>query len=399
MTTPRIEIDIEKISHNASRLRQLYASRGIGIIGVTKAVCGDPVIAEALVKTGIDTLADSRLENILKMRRAGVQAQFVLLRTPAPSQAESAVKYADISLNTELSVIEMLSRFAVATNVTHQIILMVEMGDLREGILPAALEETVERVNGQKGIVLAGIGTNLACFGGVRPDKRNIDRLSALAGGIEEKFGMALQYVSGGNSANYDWFMSGIDIRRINNLRLGESIFLGCETLHRKQIPGLFTDAFRLLAEVIESKVKPSKPYGDICQNASGAVPEFSDRGQMRRVILGIGLQDVLVAGLTPSMDIDILGASSDHILIDAKELELKVGDEVEFNLNYGALLSSMTSPYVLKSYVNSSSSVGADASRPCGQPITSPLAIFSNADARPGADKAIALEAQIHYD
>ena len=351
MTTPRIEIDLEKISHNATSLREIYASKGIGIIGVTKVVCGDPAVADVLVRTGIDTLADSRLENIKRMRQAGVQAQFVLLRSPAPSQAESAVKYADISLNTELSVIEALSRFAVKAGVTHKIILMVEMGDLREGLLPGALEETVEQVIGQRGIFLAGIGTNLACFGGVKPDEENLDHLSSLARDIEEKFGMTLQYVSGGNSANYDWFMSTTDVGKINNLRLGESIFLGCETLHRKKIPGLFTNALKLVAEVIESKVKPSKPYGDICQDAFGNVPDFSDRGPMRRVILGIGLQDVLVAGLTPCMDIDILGASSDHILIDAKELDLKVGDEVEFNLNYGALLSAMTSPYVAKRY------------------------------------------------
>ena len=351
MTTPRIEIDLEKISHNATSLREIYASKGIGIIGVTKVVCGDPAVADVLVRTGIDTLADSRLENIKRMRQAGVQAQFVLLRSPAPSQAESAVKYADISLNTELSVIEALSRFAVKTGVTHKIILMVEMGDLREGLLPGVLEETVEQAIGQRGIFLAGIGTNLACFGGVKPDEENLDHLSSLARDIEEKFGMTLQYVSGGNSANYDWFMSTTDVGKINNLRLGESIFLGCETLHRKQIPGLFTNALKLVAEVIESKVKPSKPYGDICQDAFGNVPDFSDRGPMRRVILGIGLQDVLVAGLTPYMDIDILGASSDHILIDAKELDLKVGDEVEFNLNYGALLSAMTSPYVAKRY------------------------------------------------
>jgi len=355
MTTPRIEINLEKISHNAKRLRELYASKGIGIIGVTKVVCGDPAVAEVLVKTGINTLADSRIANIRRMRQAGIQAQFVLLRTPAPSQAESAVKYADISLNSEFSVIEILSKFAVENNMTHKIILMVELGDLREGLMPAVLEDTVELVNSQKGIILAGIGTNLACFGGVKPNTEKIEHLSSLAGEIEDKFGLTLELVSGGNSANYDWFMSTADVGKVNNLRLGESIYLGCETLHRKPIPGLFTDAFKLVAEVIESKVKPSKPYGDICQDAFGNVPEFPDRGQIRRVILGIGLQDILVAGLAPCMDIDILGASSDHIIIDAKEMDLKVGDEVEFNLNYGALLSSMTSPYVLKSYVDRS--------------------------------------------
>ncbi len=80
---------------------------------------------------------------------------------------------------------------------------------------------------------------------------------------------------------------------------------------------------------------------------------DIQDRGQIRRAILGVGLQDVLVSGLTPRLDIDILGASSDHIIVDAKQIGLKVGDEVEFDLNYGALLSVMTSPYVIKKYVN----------------------------------------------
>ena len=66
---------------------------------------------------------------------------------------------------------------------------------------------------------------------------------------------------------------------------------------------------------------------------------------------MGVGLQDVLVSGLTPMLDIDILGASSDHIIVDAKQIELNVGNGVSFNLNYGALLSSMTSPYVIKKY------------------------------------------------
>ena len=351
MVTPRIEIDLKKISSNAKKLRKLYVSKGIGLFGVTKVSCGDPVIADVLIKAGIDTLADSRIFNIRRMRQSGIQAQFVLLRTPALSQVESVIKYTDISLNSEFSVIEKLSRFALENNTKHKIIFMVELGDLREGLMPAILLETVERVNILKGIILAGIGTNFACFGGIKPDKNKIEQLSSLAKDIEDKFKITLEFVSGGNSANYEWFMSTEDVGKVNNLRLGESIYLGCETLHRKPIPGLFTDAFKLVAEVIESKIKPSKPYGDTCRDAFGNAPVFTDNGQIKRVILGIGRQDVLVPGLTPCMDIDILGASSDHLILDAKEIDMKVGDEVKFNLNYGALLSAMTSPYVKKKY------------------------------------------------
>ena len=139
---------------------------------------------------------------------------------------------------------------------------MVELGDLREGIMPSDSDSTIEQIIGLEGVELVGLGTNLACFGGIAPDDGKMKFLSSLATNIEEKFGISLDFVSGGNSANYDWFMSTKNVGRINNLRIGESIFLGRETLHRKPIPGLFTDAFTLVAEVIESKLKPSLPYG-----------------------------------------------------------------------------------------------------------------------------------------
>jgi len=350
MKTPRIEINLGKIAHNAKKLKELYGSKGINVIGVTKVVCGDSDIADVLVKSGINILADSRIENIIKMRDADIHAKYLLLRTSL-SQSELVVKYANISLNSELSIIKELSKYAEEQGIIHKIILMVELGDLREGIMPSDLENIVNKVIGLKGIKLAGIGTNLACFGGIKPNDEKMEYLSSIAKDIEKKFGLILEYVSGGNSANYDWFISTKNVGKINNLRLGESLFLGCETLDRKPIPGLYTDAFTLIAEVIESKIKPSLPNGNVYQDAFGNTPKFIDRGLMNRVLLGIGLQDVLVSGLTPLLDIDILGASSDHIIVDTKQTDLKVGNTIEFNLNYGALLSAMTSPYINKKY------------------------------------------------
>ena len=350
MLTPRIEINLEKIAHNTKILKGIYGSKGIDVTGVTKVVCGDTNIAKVLVKSGINILADSRITNIMKMRDANIKAQFLLLRT-IQSQANDVVKYADISLNSELAVIKELSKFAEKQNTLHKIILMVELGDLREGIMPSDLEDTVNKVIMLKGIKLVGIGTNLACFGGIKPDYKKMKHLSSIAKNIEDKFKLKLKFISGGNSANYNWFMTTKDVGKINNLRLGESIFLGCETINRKPIPKLFTNAFKLVAEVIESKIKPSLPYGDIHQDAFGNTPKFRDIGKIRRVLLGVGVQDVLVSGLTPILDINILGASSDHIIINAKQTDLKVGDTVEFNLNYGALLSTMNSPYIMKGY------------------------------------------------
>lgn len=349
MATPRLEINLGKIGHNVKTLKEFYGSKGINIIGVTNAICGNSDIADVFVKNGISILADSRISNIRKMRNEGVNAKFLLLRTPLFSQAEDVVKYADISLNSEISVVESLSNFAVEQNTIHKIILMIELGDLREGIMPSDLDSSIKQIMKLEGIELVGLGTNLACFGGINPDDEKMNYLSSLANNVEEKFGLSLEFVSVGNSVNCNCFMATNSVGRVNNLRIGESILLGRETLDRKPIPEMFTDAFTLVAEVIESKTKPALPYGDISQDSSGNIPDFKDNGQMKRAILGVGLQDVMVSGLTPKLDIEIIGSSSDHVIVTSNSIELKVGNELGFDVNYGALLSAMTSPYVIK--------------------------------------------------
>jgi predicted amino acid racemase len=179
-----------------------------------------------------------------------------------------------------------------------------------------------------------------------------MDTLSTLATQIEGKFQLKFQYISGGNSANYNWFTSTPDTGRINLLRIGESIFLGVEPIQREPIQQLFTDAFTLVAEVSELKIKPSVPYGETGQNAFGHVLQFIENGETFRAILGVGLQDVDVDGLMPALNIDILGAGSDQMIIDPKEIVFHIGDEVSFNPNYAALLAAMTSPYVEKSMI-----------------------------------------------
>lgn len=351
MSTPRLEIDLEKITHNARKLKDLYAQSGIDLMAVTKTVCGDPNVVDALLKSGISMLADSRILNIKKIYHSGIKSQLVLLRSPMVSEAHEVVRYADISFNSEISVIEYLSTIAVSLNKVHRIILMVELGDLREGVLPEDVENTVEKIIQLNGIELIGLGTNLACQAGIAPDDQNMMYLSAISMNIEAKFGIHLKMISGGNSANYRWFKKTKLIGKINNLRLGESIYLGREPLHREAIPGLFTNAFRLVAEVIESKKKPSVPTGTQIQNAQGDCHRYQNSGLMNRALLGIGIQDVLTSGLMPESDFEIVGASSDHMILNTKSRILKIGEEVTFSLNYTALVSAMTSPYVTKIY------------------------------------------------
>lgn len=351
--SPFIELDLAKIYHNAKTLVQLFNSQHIEIMGITKVVLGNPIITKALTSAGIKYIGDSRIENIKRMIKAGINAEFVLIRTPFRSNVKQVVKYADISFNTELSIIKKLSENAVNLNKVHQIILMIEMGDLREGILKTDIEQMIQNILPLKGIKIRGIGTNLACFGGIKPTALKMKELSDIAMFIEKKFRIKLELISGGNSANFEWFQEIKNRNRINNIRLGEAIFLGRETLYGNPIKGLYQDAINLITEVIESNKKESVPDGEICQNAFGQIPSFKDKGIISRAILGIGRQDVDVNGLTPLTDVNIIGSSSDHIILEITKSIINVGDKIRFKLNYSALLSAMTSPFVKKVIIN----------------------------------------------
>ncbi len=351
MTAPRLEIDLKKIRCNTHKMVESLADRGISVTGVTKATLGSPQIAGALLQAGVHAIGDSRIENIEAMRRARVPATMTLIRSPMLSQIDRVVEHADISFNTELDIISKLSYAAGTQRLIHGVVLMVELGDLREGILPHNLEDTVRETLSFQHIVLKGIGANLACRSGVSPDSKNMTELSELACSIEATFGLHLDIISGGNSANLDWALNCTDTGRINDLRLGESILLGREPLNRLPINGLHTDAFAIVAEVIESKIKPSLPWGKIAQSAFCKKPPITDTdsGHILQAILAIGHQDTDPSGLQSPPGIKILGSSSDHLVVNTANHNAPVGTEITFQPNYSALVRSMTSPFVAK--------------------------------------------------
>lgn len=369
MAAPRLEINLDKIYHNAHELVTRLAKRSISVTGVTKATLGSVEIADTLIRAGVSSLGDSRIENIKALRLSKNNAfhnntfhnntllkdmTMTLIRSPMLSQVQQVVMYADISCNSEIDVIKQLSLEARQQKRFHQILLMVELGDLREGIMLEDIMDTVREVLKLPNILLKGIGCNLACRSGVSPSATNMATLSTLADRIEKKFDLRIETVSGGNSANLEWALQDKtnDRGRVNNLRLGEAVLLGRETLHRKAIDGLHTDAITLVAEVIESKRKPSQAIGEIAQTAFGEAKATMDRGMVNQVIFAIGRQDIDSSGLQAPAGIDILDASSDHLIVESLNKPLRVGEELRFQVNYSALLRAMTSPFVAKVFV-----------------------------------------------
>ena len=360
MSGPEILIDINKIRTNTGKICDFCRQRGISVCGVTKVTCGMPLVGKAMLEGGAVSLGESRIENIRRLRSGGINAPIVMLRIPPLSQVDEIVTNADISLNSELPVIRSLSEAAIRKGKIHKILLMVDLGDLREGIWPTDLLEICREVINLKGVRIAGIGTNLTCFGGVLPSRKNMKELVDYAEQIEKAFTIKLDIISGGNSSSLPLLQEGGMPGRINHLRIGEAIALGRETVKGHIWQGCSDDAFQLSAELIELKTKPSVPIGETGMDAFGKKPVFSDKGDIVRAILNVGREDVIIDNLVPrDKNAVILGASSDHLLLDVTAMSPppELGDSIRFKMNYGALLASMTSNYVKKTHITGAKS------------------------------------------
>lgn len=311
-------------------------------------------MVEVLSSTAVEYLADSRVQNLKKMEK--FPQKKLLLRLPMLSEVDEVVKYADVSLNSELKTLEMLDEAARKQDKIHSVILMKDLGDLREGFFDEDdFLEAVSYILNLKNIELKGIGVNLTCYGAVIPKYDNLIDLVRLKDEIESRFNITLELISGGNSSSVYLLDKGEMPKGINHLRLGECVVLGRETAYGQDIGETHQDIFTLSSEIVELKEKPSLPIGEIGVDAFGQKPEYEDRGIRKRAILAIGKQDTDIGGMIPIDDkIDILGASSDHLIMDVtdSQRDYKIGDTVEFKLEYGALLKLFTSEYVTKEYI-----------------------------------------------
>jgi predicted amino acid racemase len=352
MARPYLTIDLDKIEHNARAIVSLCAQHGITVTGVTKGVCGHPDVADAMLRGGVSSIGESHVENIHHLKSGGVATSCMLLRLPPLSAVDEVVEIADVSLNSELEVLAGLSRAALQRGRVHDVIVMVDLGDLREGVWPGELVPFVREARRLSGVRIKGIGTNLACFGAVAPSAENMSRLVELARETEKTLDITLEWISGTNSSGVELIAAGRMPKRVNHARIGEAILLGRETVHRRPWPNTFQDAFLLHAEVLELRRKPSVPIGERCEDAFGQYRTFEDRGDILRALLDIGREDVDIEGLTAvDPGIVILGGSSDYLVADvtAAAPRIHIGDQIAFSPKYGALLAAMTSEYVEK--------------------------------------------------
>ena len=345
---PQLEFDLALLRSNADAVISRCRGMGIRVCGVVKGVDGMPEAARVLRAAGAAELGTSRLEQVAKCRAAGVPGPWLLIRIPGLTELPDVVALCETSLQSEWPTLLALEEECLRQNKTHRVIVMTDLGDLREGFWDKKeLVDVCERVERDlPHVQLAGIGVNLTCYGSTKPTPEKMNELVGLARQVEQRIGRKLEIVSGGATSSFTLVHWGTMPAGVNHLRIGEAILLGKDLQVDwgiRDMDYLRMDALTLRAEVVEVKDKPTYPIGEFAIDAFGRKPAYEDRGIRRRAILALGRADVgeLESLIPREPGLTVIGGSSDHCIVDVEDCprRLQVGDIVEFSLCYSHML------------------------------------------------------------
>ncbi|MBF4693553.1 alanine/ornithine racemase family PLP-dependent enzyme [Fusibacter ferrireducens] len=346
---PHISINKKHLSHNMHEILTRCTRSHVKVTGIIKGCNGHEEIAKLMLESGCESLGSSRITHLKALKRAAFECDTWLVRTPMISEVNELVKYVDVSLNSEESVLEAIHTACKMHKKNHQVVLMIEMGDLREGIFDQVkLEEMVDKIESQwTTLQLIGVGTNLGCYGSIRPTVEKMHALIEIAEKVERQIGRKLKYISGSATSSLPLIFKDTMPERINHLRLGESLLINKDLplYHNMKLDTLYEDTMRIKAEIIEIKEKPTYPYGVISVDAFGNTPVYEDRGIRKRAILALGRQDISDHEKLMPMDpeVFIYGSSSDHLIVDITDSKepYQVGDVMSFDMFYQAMLQA----------------------------------------------------------
>lgn len=354
---------MDALHHNLSQIDRIVAERGGSWTLVTKVLCGHEDILNSLLDMGVHSVGDTRLDNLESLSSIGDNLERWYLRVPHLSVIPEVVRLSDVSLNSEIETIRQLDKHAGIAGKRHKIIVMIELGDLREGVLPGSLVEFYNTVFSLPNIDVLGIGANLGCLSGAVPSVDQIMQLVLYKELLELKFGHSLPFISAGTSVILPLLDHHIIPKTVNHWRIGESAFLGTDLIHGGTLKNFRDDTFILEAEIAEIKHKSMVPLGETANVAPFEQMETDtdlspgQRGQ--RALVTVGELDTDVRGLIPvKPNYRLVGASSDIsvVHIDDESDSYKVGDTLSFRMKYSSLLRLMNGRYISKAIQPSTS-------------------------------------------
>ncbi len=350
-----IAISRKKLRHNYNYLERLFKKYSIHWGIVTKLLCGNPMYIKEIIGLGASELMDSRISNLRTIKRIDPDIKTIYIK-PAPRRSiRSVVKYADASMNSDLETMKMISKEAQKQGKVHEVIIMVEMGELREGVMGDKLVDFYAKVFELPNIEILGFGTNLNCLYGVMPSRDKLIQLSLYKQIVEVKFSKKIKLLSGGTSVTIPMLAKKQVPPGLNHFRVGETLYFGANLWTGKTITGMKDDVITFKSEIIELIEKPVVPEGTLAENPSGESFEINagDYGKTSwRALLDVGLLDITPDFLIPvDKNMEIAGASSDILVIDLGKnpKNYKVGDFVKFKLKYMGALRLFNSDYITK--------------------------------------------------
>lgn len=352
----RLNIDLLALRHNIRQVDEWVSSHeGSSWTLATKVLCGHSDVLAALSALQIRSMADSRMGNLEAIAALDDPIETWYLRLPHMPVIDDVVRLADVSLNSEIEVIEALNASAGRQGRRHRIVIMIELGDLREGVVPGSLIEFYRRVFDLPHVEVIGIGSNLGCLSGAIPTVDQYAQLCLYHELLELKFDRRLPLISAGTSAALPLLRDGIVPAKVNHFRIGESVFLGTDLVNGGTLSGLRDDAVTLDVSVVEIREKSLAPLGETTdmmpfESLRPSEQQPGERGY--RAVITIGQLDTEVAGLTPVVEgYEVVGASSDLAVVNVGDNphDLRVGDTIRFRPSYGAFVRLMLSKYIDK--------------------------------------------------
>lgn len=343
-------VDLEKLKYNINYIIDFCAAKSLELVAVVKGCFAYMPIIETFQNAGIQTFGISKTSTVAK-NLPFMDHRPMMIALPSAGEADIVTRCFKTSLNSEITTIQALRQAADKTDWEHEIILMVDNGDLREGVMPEDVVKTVRKILEIRSdhLEFCGLGANLGCCSGTLPDKQNLYLLEELALDVEKKLGCEVKTVSIGGTVILDWMQHNELPSKINQIRVGEAFLLGCDTTGKKKFEDLFSNIFTLRGEILEIKEKPSVPPGRQGVDGFGRTPRFQDRGIRKRAILNFGFSDTETSGLTPRLKgIEIVNSNSDYTIADITDCgeTLRVGDTLDFDVNYSAMMRAFISPY-----------------------------------------------------
>jgi predicted amino acid racemase len=353
-----IQLNRSRLQDNFNFLNKMFKSENIEWAIVTKLLCGNELYLKEVLSLGIKEVCDARISNLKTIKRLSPQTETVYIKPPAKRIIKSLVKYADASFNTEFETIKLISEEAQRQNKSHKIIIMIELGDLREGVMGEELISFYKSVFELPNIEVTGIGANLNCLHGVMPSTDKLIQLSLYKQLIEATFERKISWVTGGTSVVVPLLFNKVVPVGINHFRIGEMLFFGNNLVTGLPVEELHQRIFSLFAEIVEITDKPKVPTGELDQNPSGEMYEVNEQDYGKssfRAIVDFGLLDVNTDFIKPDdEDLIVGGASSDMLVIDLGENPkgYKVGDLLSFEIKYMGALHLLNSGYIGKEVV-----------------------------------------------